>query len=78
MKPADVTSALAARRTVRVTYSRSADTYTVSFNHGDQVVRVLATIHGGYDLDAAADLATTVARKVAQRGSLDVTEVDVP
>lgn len=78
MKPADVISALATRRTVRVTYSRSADTYTITVNLGEQIVRVLATIHGGYDLDAAAELATAIARKAAQQGSLDVTERDVP
>jgi hypothetical protein len=37
MKPADVTSALATRRTVRITYVRSTDSYSVDVTNGDDV-----------------------------------------
>jgi hypothetical protein len=80
MKPADVTSALATRRTVRLTYWRSTDTYTITVNLGEQVTQELVTIHGGHGdgISDAADLADNLAAVIASRRGLDVTSVDLP
>jgi hypothetical protein len=80
MKPADVTSALAARKTVRLTYWRSTDTYTITVNLGEQVAQELVTICGGHGdgVSDAAYLADSLAARIASRRGLDVTSVDLP
>jgi hypothetical protein len=73
MNAADVTSALATRKTVRITYSRNLDTYRVDIVRGDDI---LETIREGVLAEDLAELyATTAAR---YRDGLDITRLDVP
>lgn len=80
MDPTDVANALANRRTVRVAYWRSTDTYTITVNFGEQVLQELVTIVGGHGhgISDAGDLADNLAAVVASRRGLDVTSVDLP
>lgn len=43
MTAAQITSALGARRTMRVTYSRTSGTYRVDIRQGDRITAIIAT-----------------------------------
>jgi hypothetical protein len=72
MKPADVRSALATRRTVRITYVRSSDSYRVDVVSGDTVIDYLLG-----DL-VTEELAEVFAGATAHALGLDITRLDVP
>lgn len=72
MKPADVTSALATRKTVRVTYVRSTDSYSVDVVTGDDVDYERLG-WAGVSEDRAEEWATIFARIYR----LDISRVDV-
>jgi hypothetical protein len=70
-----VSSALDARRTVRIQYSRSCDTYSVSLVQGDRVISALAYVSVGEFSEA---LAETSAAAAARLYGLDITRLDIP
>jgi hypothetical protein len=72
MKPADVTSVLATRRTVRITYSRATELHTVAVVQGDEV---LETIREGVIIP---ELAERYAATAAATRGLDIASLDVP
>jgi hypothetical protein len=72
---APVTALLAGRRTVRVMYSRSCDTYSVSLVQGDRVISALAYVSVGEFSEA---LAETSAAAAARLYGLDITRLDIP
>jgi hypothetical protein len=72
MSPAQVASALATRKTVRITYHRGSDTHSVEVVLGGTV---LDTIRTGVIIE---DLAEHYAADVAFGLGLPIARVDVP
>lgn len=75
MTAVEVISALGARRTVRIQYSRCCDSYSVCLTRGDRVVSAVVYVSPG---EFAEELAERVAVYVAERRGLDVTRLDIP
>lgn len=70
-----VTDALSTRRTVRLTYFRRADRYTIDVVCGDDVLSEQAVIDGR--VLGADELAESWATRLATAMRLDVSRVDV-
>lgn len=71
MKPADVTSALATRKTVRVTFSRKTLLHRVDLMVGDDVTDTVV-------ITSNEDLAEGYAQCAARILGLDIARLDVP
>ena len=71
MTAAEITSALATRKTVRITYFRKSMLHRVDIVLGDAVIDNLVTT-------ANEDLAEGYARSAARVLGLDITREDVP
>ena len=70
MTAAQINSALATRRTVRITYSRASDDYRVDVRQGDRIALIVATgITSERNAEGRAQCA-------ARRFDLDVTRLD--
>lgn len=72
MTAAQITSALGARRTVRVTYSRTNDEYRVDIRQGDRITMVVAT---GLTSERNAEGRAACAARLFD---LEVSRLDVP
>ena len=70
---------LLARRTVRITYHREADRFTVDVVEGDNVVENITRIAVSlrYDAEEAERLAEHCAARAARNHGLDITRLDV-
>lgn len=75
-----VLSALAGRRTVRITYRRAADEFSVAVRQGDEVIERIVTVCTGkhFDTEAAEAIAEREAASAARCRGLDISRVDVP
>lgn len=71
MTTAEVTSALAGRKTVRVTYSRSAENYRVDLRLGEKIIIIIAT---GIDTEKRAEGRAAIAAALHE---VDITRRDV-
>jgi hypothetical protein len=72
MTTTEIRAAMAGRRTVRVTYSRTTDDYRVDIYQGERVALLVAT---GITNETNAE---GRARSTARLFGLDVTRLDVP
>ncbi|HZE01406.1 MAG TPA: hypothetical protein VE155_06535 [Pseudonocardiaceae bacterium] len=75
MTTAEVSSALGTRRTVRIQYCASLESYYVFLALGDRVISALAYISLG---DFSEELAETSAAAAARLYDVDITRVDIP
>jgi hypothetical protein len=73
MTAVDVASALATRRTIRITYSRGLDAHRVEIAIGDLAESFVAQVRGD-----EGELAECIANAIATDCNLDVTRVDGP
>jgi hypothetical protein len=80
MSPVQVASALAARRTVRITYHRDTDFFQVTVRQGDQQLEwITSALPGkGWDLERVEAYIERQAASAARSRGLDVSRVDVP
>lgn len=70
---------LLTRRTVRITYHRKADRFTVDVVEGHNVVETITRVAVGarYDAEQAEALAERTAARAARNRGLDISRLDV-
>lgn len=80
MTPVQVASALAARRTVRITYHRNDDSFNLDVVQGEQVIDCLcrAVPSDRWNLEDTEAYMECEAASAARCRGLDISRVDVP
>lgn len=80
MTPVQVASALAARRTVRITYHRASDLFEVTVRQGEQQLEWITSALPGkdWDLERVEAYIERQAASAARSRRLDISRVDVP